>query len=145
MPESLYKQMRRKHICICICTYKRPEILGQLLKHLSGQNTEGLFSYSIVVADNDHVQSARSVVHEFAAESSISVSYCVEPQQSIALARNKAVSTATGDFIAFIDDDEVPSPDWLRLLFEAIESYGADGVLAPVLPRFLTPPPEWIR
>ena len=34
-------------------------------------------------------------------------------KQNIALARNKAIENAKGDFIAFIDDDEFPLDQWL--------------------------------
>jgi glycosyltransferase involved in cell wall biosynthesis len=68
----------------------------------------------------------------------------VEPRQGIALARNKAVQNTTGDFVAFIDDDEVPMRDWLQLLFAACQKYGVDGVLGPVKPSFGDGVPRWI-
>jgi GT2 family glycosyltransferase len=43
-----------------------------------------------------------------------------------------------------IDDDEEPFSDWLLRLFEAIEEYQADGVLGPIIRRFLVPPPAWV-
>lgn len=43
------------HISVCICTFKRPSLLLRLLKELAGQETQGLFTYSIVVVDNDHL------------------------------------------------------------------------------------------
>ena len=132
------------HISVCVCTYERPHLLKRLLQELGRQDTGGRFTYSIVVADNDRLQSARGVVSDFAATSNIPIRYCVEPRQNIALARNKALENASADFIAFLDDDEEPSRDWLIRLVEAIEFYGADGVLGPVLPRFLTPPPYWV-
>jgi succinoglycan biosynthesis protein ExoM len=132
------------HISVCICTYKRPLYLVRLLNELEGQDTGGLFTYSIVVADNDHLQSARQVVSEFAAKAHIQTIYCVEPQQNIALARNKALQYATGDFIAFIDDDELPIKNWLLIMIKACHRYGADGILGPVKPRFEEEPPKWV-
>jgi succinoglycan biosynthesis protein ExoM len=132
------------HICVCICTYRRPQFLARLLGELAGQQTEGLFSYSIVVADNDQTQTGKAVVSEFRSKSSIETIYCVEPCQNIALARNRALADATGDFIAFIDDDEFPQRDWLLLLFKACNLYQADGVLGPVKPHFDQKPPRWI-
>src|SRR5438105_4034195 len=41
------------HISICICTYKRPQLLERLLESLSQQQAEEAFHLSIVVADND--------------------------------------------------------------------------------------------
>src|SRR5215470_713914 len=132
------------HITVCICSYKRPHFLKPLLTALAEQDTGNLFTYSIVVADNDSLRSAESVVNEFAASAKVKVAYCVEPQQNIALARNAAVLRASGDLIAFIDDDEIPIKKWLLTLFEARDRYGAHGVLGPVRPFFNERPPDWI-
>jgi len=134
----------KTHITVCICTYKRPALLKRLLDGLATQETGGLFTYSIVVAENDVQQSALDVVAAFAAVSSIPVTYCAEPRQNIALARNKAVENATGDFVAFIDDDEFPTGRWLLTLFNACHQYDVDGVLGPVKPYFDDEPPKWV-
>jgi len=120
-------------------------LIQRLLKELAAQNTLGLFTFSVVVADNDQQRSAEAVVTEFAAASKVSVKYCVEPRQSIALARNKAVENATGDFVAFIDDDEFPAADWLLSLFKTCQEYKVDGVLGPVRRHFDERPPSWIE
>ncbi len=132
------------HISVCICTFKRPQLLNRLLHELSCQNTGGRFTYSIVVVDNDHLRSAQDVVSGFAKDSPISATYCVEPRQNIARARNKAVENAKGDFIAFIDDDEFPTQGWLLNLFETLTEYKVDGVLGPVKPHFDAAPPQWV-
>ena len=134
----------KKHISVCVCTYKRSQFLKRLLEELSSQDTSGLFTYSIVVADNDHLRSAETVVSDFATASTIPISYCVEPQQNIALARNKAIENADGDFVAFIDDDEFPAKCWLLTLFNACNEYGVDGVLGPVKRHFDEEPPGWV-
>jgi succinoglycan biosynthesis protein ExoM len=83
-------------------------------------------------------------VSTFAAGCPIPISYCVEPRQNIALARNKAVEHATGDFVAFIDDDEFPTRRWLLNLFETCLRHQADGALGPVKPHFDETPPQWV-
>lgn len=133
------------HISVCVCTFKRAELLKRLLDRLDNQQTEGLFAYSVVVADNDSARSAEQVVAGFSATSHLPVMYCFEPQQNIALARNKALQYAHGDLIAFIDDDEFPANDWLCNLFKACESYGVAGVLGPVKPHFDVEPPRWVK
>lgn len=133
-----------KHITVCICTYKRPHLLERLLKELAGQETCGQFTYSVVVADNDQLESARSVVSKFLTATGVPTKYCVEPRQSIAMARNRAVENATGDFVAFIDDDEFPGTDWLLFLSKTCEEHNADGVLGPVRRYFDEKPPDWI-
>jgi succinoglycan biosynthesis protein ExoM len=133
-----------QHICVCICTYKRPQFLQRLLSKLADQDTGGLFTYSIVVADNDHLESAQKVVSDFASSCAVSIKYCVEQRQSIALTRNKAIENSTGDFIAFIDDDEFPVKRWLLTLFETCNKYNVDGVLGSVKPHFEVQPPPWV-
>ena len=134
----------KQHISVCVCTYKRSQFLKRLLEELNGQDTSGLFTYSIVVADNDHLRSAEAVVSDFATASTLPISYCVEPRQNIALARNKAIENADGDFIAFIDDDEFPTERWLLTLFNACNEYDVDGVLGPVKRHFDEEPPSWV-
>jgi succinoglycan biosynthesis protein ExoM len=133
-----------KHITVCICTYKRPELLDNLLEKLVEQESRGLFTYSVVVCDNDQLRSAEATVTGFAARSPITVRYCVEPSQNIARARNRAIANAIGDFVAFIDDDEFPTKTWLLTLFEAIRRFKADGVLGPVKPHFDDKTPRWV-
>jgi succinoglycan biosynthesis protein ExoM len=132
-------------ISVCICTFKRPDFLSRLLAKLDHQQTEGLFAYSVVVADNDSTRSAEQVVAAFSSTTRLPVTYCVEPQQNIALARNKALQHAVGDLVAFIDDDEFPADNWLRNLFQTYIEYGVDGVLGPVKPFFEFDPPRWAQ
>ncbi len=135
---------RSKHITVCVCTYRRPELLRSLLEDLREQDTGGLFTYSILVVDNDHRRSADGVVSEFAAGQTVPIEYYVEPEQNIALARNKAIEHASGDFVVFIDDDESPIQRWLLTLFEACSRHNVHGVLGPVHPRYAETPPTWV-
>jgi glycosyltransferase involved in cell wall biosynthesis len=114
------------------------------LTTLAAQYTDHLFTYSVVVVDNDSEQSARDVATAFSSAQEMPLTYCVEPEQNIALARNQAIKHATGDFIAFIDDDEFPTDKWLWSLFIALPRFGVNGVLGPVLPHFESEPPEWV-
>jgi glycosyltransferase involved in cell wall biosynthesis len=134
----------KTHISVCICSFKRPQMLVRLLEGLDRQQIDGEFTFSVVVADNDSAQSARQSVEDFSRKSSLKVIYCVEPRQNIALARNRALAHSEGNFIAFIDDDEFPAADWLQKLLSACARYDADGVLGPVRPHFELPPPPWI-
>lgn len=134
----------KDHICVCVCTYKRPALLGKLLTKLNEQITQGLFDYSVVVVDNDIDESGRHAVDTFSLHAKIAISYHVEPEQNIALARNRAIDNTRGQFIALIDDDELPTERWLLNHFKALKEYGSDGTLGPVLPFFEKEPPKWV-
>lgn len=133
------------HISVCICTFKRPQMLYNLLSKLQDQVTENLFTYSAIIVDNDADQSAKAVVTDWPNKSTIKIDYFCEPEQNIALARNKAVESAEGNFIAFIDDDETPNDNWLFEMYRCINDYNADAVLGPVLPDFPAEAPEWLK
>ncbi len=133
------------HLSVCVCTYKRPDLLKRLLLHLGEQETGGLFTYSIVVVDNDEARSAEATTAEAGAMLPVAVRYDVEARRSIALARNRAVANASGEFVALIDDDEFPAPDWLLTLFRTCAQHGVDGVLGPVIRHFDQTPPAWFQ
>jgi succinoglycan biosynthesis protein ExoM len=131
------------HITVCICTFKRAGLLRQILDSIAKQETDGQFTYSVVVSDNDRAASARSTVDAFKTLSGIETTYAVEPEQNIALARNRALANARGEYVALIDDDEFPVSDWLLRLLAACNAQRSAGVLGPVRPRFEKPQPKW--
>jgi len=132
------------HITVCICTFKRPALLSRALQGVKGQQTNGGFTFSVVVVDNDAAESARGETATFAQHSSVPTTYCVEPRQGISLARNRACAAAIGGFVAFIDDDECPTEHWLANLLQTLRRCQVDGVLGPVRPEFDNRAPQWV-
>jgi len=99
----------------------------------------------IVIVDNDPDASARVAVTDAAKSIPWPVSYHVEPRRGITYARNRALSEAgDSEWIGFIDDDEIPSPDWLDQLFRVQREYDADVVSGPVIAEFPPDTPRWI-
>jgi len=130
-------------ISLCICTYKRPERLGALLDDLARQS---LLPGEVIVVDNDAAGSARGVVERHrTASTAFAVHYDIQPRRGIALTRNRTVAMASGDWLAFVDDDERAPPEWLRQLVDAALKYEADAVLGPVVPVVPDHAPAWIR
>ena len=136
---------RLPHITVCICTYKRAAMLKRLLTEVSQQETNGRFTFSAVVADNDPARSGEATVDEIRSTTPLVVKYCVEPIPGIAPTRNRAIANADGDYVAFIDDDEFPIRKWLLILFESRIAYGVDGVFGPVKRYFDERPPAWLQ
>lgn len=134
----------RDHINICICTFRRPALLSRLIEKLGNQRTDGQFTYSSIVVDNDNEASGREAIERSAAKIPIKVEYFIEPERNISLARNLSVEKALGNLIAFIDDDEFPADDWLFRHFQVLKDTHASGVLGPVRPQFELEPPPWL-
>lgn len=133
------------HLSVCVLTCHRPAWLKRLLGALADQETGGLFTYSVVVVDNDRQHGAEPVVIEARRAARQPIDYVVEEQPNLARARNTAIHHATGDFIAFIDDDEFPGSNWLLTLYRTWQRFRVAGVLAPVVPHFEREPPRWVR
>jgi succinoglycan biosynthesis protein ExoM len=131
-------------ITVCICTYKREELLERLLAAVAKQRTDGRFTWSCVVVDNDELASARALVERLQPDFPVPIRYAVEPARNFALVRNRAVGMASGNLYAFVDDDEVPQEDWLMQMLRVLRQSGADAVLGPVRPYFEGEPPSWI-
>lgn len=133
---------------ICISTYQRLRQLSSLLRGLARQEFERDVSpeIEIFVVDNDAKGSARVVCETFRPQCPYLLHYKIEPQRGISFARNESVSLATtADFIAFIDDDEVPDNNWLDELLRIQQTYKADVVWGPVVPVYEDPEiPEWV-
>ncbi len=130
-------------ISLCIATYRRPDRLKALLDDLCEQQ---LLPTEVVVVDNDATGSARAVVERRReAGAPFPILYDIQPLKNISLTRNRTVALATGDWLAFIDDDERAPADWLKRLAGAVARFNADGVLGPVIPLVPVEAPSWIR
>jgi len=66
------------------------------------------------------------------------VNYFLEPKPGLDFARNSAVREATGDYIAFLDDDVTVDSAWFSGLLRAVsENPDAGAVTGPVMPMEL--------
>jgi len=119
-------------------------MLDRLIQALETLDTAGMFTFSVLIVDNDARMSARDTVEKAKQTYDLKIAYLVESEQNISLARNKAVENAKGDFIAFIDDDEFPDSGWLKHHYLTLRSSGADGSFGPVMPYFDGEPPKWL-
>ena len=129
-------------VVVGVATYRRPALLKGLLPKLVAQADE-LGNTRVVVVDNDPEESARDVVSALASEG---VRYLPEPRPGIAAARNRAIDDAAGaDVIVFFDDDEEPTPTWLRSLVEAWQEWRCAAVAGPVISTFSGEVDPWVR
>ena len=120
-------------------------MLTKALDGVISQAPGSAFTYEVVVVDNDSQRSAEDIVRRFQSTNELKIIYDCEPEQNIALARNRAIHNAAGNLIAFMDDDEYPMKDWLLRLYHTIKAYKVDGVLGPVVPAFPPEAPQWLK
>ncbi len=133
----------RMRVDVCICTFRRT-YLSETLRSVSAC-ADSAVDMRIIVADNDTVPSAQPLVDAFASEVAFPVIYLHAPDRNISLARNACLDAASADFIAFVDDDEHVTPQWLKALIQAAETTEADVVLGPVTAVYSDDAPGWMR
>ncbi len=122
---------------VCVCTYRRPDGLRDLLYSLT--KLSGAAGIEIVVVDNHADGEGAAVCDSLPADYPFRVYAQVEPQAGISPARNAVVNKALAlqpQFLAFLDDDEKPSQDWLSELLRVQRETGADVVGGPTLSEF---------
>lgn len=127
---------------ICICTFRRP-FLAETLRSLAALEIEPL-NLRIIIADNDTTASAQDLVEVTRAGFPWPIIYLHAPAANICIARNACLNAADADYVAFIDDDETVSPQWLSKLLAAAQSTNADAVLGPVRAVYDPAAPEWM-
>lgn len=121
-------------LTVVVPTFRRPDLLRGCVIACGRQAVDESISVEIVVVDNCPDGSARSVVDDLADGSAHPILYVAEAEPGISAARNAGLRQASGEFVAFIDDDEVPAPNWLSCLVETARRFEADAVLGPVHP-----------
>ena len=134
----------RSSLAIAVLTFRRQAELAALIPVLlkQAETVDHVADAYVLVVDNDPGRSAEVVVAQFANQS---VVYAHEPEPGIATARNRALSTAEKtDLLVFIDDDEIPAPDWLRNLLRTYDQYQSVGVVGNVLREYEVTPDPWI-
>ena len=145
-----------------------PELLAQADDVCDAQTTA-----SVLIVDNDPQAGARAVVEAARAalageqpqtaeppeqavlsepsgsadsdKATLRLVYVHEPEPGIVAGRNRALSQAHGsDALIFIDDDEIPSPGWLKALVSTWRAQGCAAVTGPTPPTFEVDPSAWV-
>lgn len=126
-------------ISIVITTYRREdmlsEILGALLPQVRGRPAE------VIVVDNCPDAGTRVLVE---GQGQPEVTHLHEPRSGVVHARNRGVAAARGTYVVFLDDDEVPCPDWLDSWMRQADGR-TDMSFGRIAPRLLAPCSEDLR
>lgn len=131
-------------ISILIPTFRRPDMLRTTVEGCFRQ-VHGNLKVEIVVVDNCPDASSRKIVAELANQNdAFPVRYVHEPRPGVSNARNTAIASSDGEYLVFLDDDEVPHDQWLQSLVGAL-SENADAAFGPVLPKFEVEPQAQVR
>lgn len=138
------KELETSPLVVGICTFRRAEHLVKLLRRIGKIRRRSGMDVSCVIVDNDCDDQVRKQVEETSRQTGIPCQYHQEKSRNFARVRNRILDQARGKYLAFIDDDELPSRDWLIHLHETLIRHEVAGVMGPVRPYFNRKPPRWL-
>lgn len=128
-PHANSQSINRLTVSVVICTRNRVAQLRNCLAAIRQLSTP---ADDVLVVDNSAGDAAtRAVANDFG------VRYVAEPCQGLSRARNRGLAECRSDVVAFVDDDALPSIQWLGLLLEPF----ADETVAAVTGETLPSPP----
>jgi glycosyltransferase involved in cell wall biosynthesis len=101
-------------VSVVVPTRDRPDTLREALASIRAHETPDT-TFEIIVGDNGTLPETRALAEEFGAR------HIVAPRPGASVARNVALEAATGEFIAFLDDDDVWMPGHMQPHLELLD------------------------
>ncbi|MCL4686312.1 glycosyltransferase family 2 protein [Myxococcota bacterium] len=120
-------------VAVCLCTCDREALLRECLAAVAHalRTAPPDAEVTVFVVDNRPGGGAAAVCEALRTEFPCTLQYAAEPERGISFARNRAVAEALAwgaDFVAFLDDDDLPDADWLLRLLARQQETDADLV-----------------
>ncbi len=97
-------------VSVVVCTRDRPDQLSTCLRRLEQQQYP---RFEVVVVDNAPSSDAVRALVADRGNEGVPFRYQIEPRIGLSWARNTGIAAATGEIIAFLDDDDEPDEHWL--------------------------------
>ncbi|MBP6820585.1 MAG: glycosyltransferase [Acidobacteria bacterium] len=103
-------------LSVIVCTRNRARSLAAMLERFAGQNFAGNYDYELIVVDNcSNAEFGETIAgfvlrHPFFAGRLFVLR---EDQPGLSRARNRGLKKASGEIIAFTDDDVLVAENWL--------------------------------
>jgi glycosyltransferase involved in cell wall biosynthesis len=127
-------------LSVAICTYNRADILAKAIDSLVNQTADKQ-TYEVVIVDNASQDNTEAVARSYS--SRLNLHYVYEARQGLSHARNRAIESARGKYLGYIDDDIRLCPDWVERTLFIISSSAPDVFGGPIFPIYENKKPAW--
>jgi cellulose synthase/poly-beta-1,6-N-acetylglucosamine synthase-like glycosyltransferase len=122
------------HVSVVVPTRARPTFLSNCLESLLKLDYPS-DRYEIIVVE-DGTEAGEEITEGIRQRSPVPVRYRRISHSGAATSRNVGLQLATGEIVAFIDDDAMAVPGWLRRLVHGLLQYRVAGVGGRVSPEY---------
>lgn len=131
-------------ISVILCTYNRCQSLIRALESVAVSILPAEIEWDVLVVDNNSRDNTRTVVEDFKRRYPERFRYWFEPKQGKSYALNTAIREAKGEIFAFMDDDVIVDPAWLRKLTAPLETGQWAGVGGRIRAQQTFTAPSWL-
>ncbi|WP_197231704.1 glycosyltransferase [Novipirellula artificiosorum] len=130
---------------MAICTWNRSRLLRRTLERLCEINTDGRFSWELILVNNHSTDDTAQVIDDFSGL--LPIVSLFEPVQGLTPCRNRAVAEASGDYVVWTDNDVLVCKNWLVSYVDAFEAEPEVAFFGGAIEPWFEPPgrPEWIE
>lgn len=104
-------------VSVVIPTYNRADLISFTIDSVLKQTYE---SFEIIVVDDGSTDNTLEILSTFGD----SIKVFTQNNEGVSSARNKAIKNSSGDWIAFLDSDDLWYPQKLQCQFEKLKSEG---------------------
>jgi glycosyltransferase involved in cell wall biosynthesis len=125
----------QKSISVLIPFYNTEKYLAEAIQSVTAQTLQPM---EILLLDDGSTDGSAKIAESFKPQ----ISLFYQKNAGISAARNKLVKKAKGDFLAFLDADDLWPPDHLKILFNPFRSNKELGIVSGHVEQFLSPDVE---
>ena len=132
-------------LSIIICSYNRANYIEAALDSLYNQSS-GLESFETIIVDNNSTDNTADVFKQWrASHANGNFTYLTETKQGASFARNTGAANAKGQWLCFMDDDAIATPDYVKNTIRHIKTKPeAVGFGGRIIPKYIPAEPKWM-
>ncbi len=135
---------RKYKATIAICTFNRAKLLQLCLASIAELDFPKT-GFEVLVVDNNSTDSTAALCQQVPQLfPELHFRYVLETRQGVGFTRTRCAEEATGEIVAYIDDDCLAERNWLT---EIVRFYGANpkamSTGGRIVPKFLVPVADW--
>ena len=128
-------------VSVVVCTYSMDRY-GPFSECVESVLAQTYAPLEIVLVVDGNQRVFERVSDSFGDEENVRL-HCNDENQGISYSRTKGAELASGEIVAFIDDDATAEPDWIQRLVDVYESTDAIAVGGDVRPDWQTEKPDF--
>lgn len=104
-------------VSVIMPAYNSEKYIGKSIESVLAQDYG---KFELIIVDDGSKDGTKSIVEQYA-KNDIRIKLLEQANQGVSVARNKGLDTATGEYVAFLDSDDLWDADNLSVMVQAAE------------------------